>query len=124
MSSEKMREDWRECHGKIIKALAHMVNCPQTDEQVEAELIPRGLIMTEVMRIREALDAYAAGQRAAVPDGWVLVPREPTTEMQDAGMGAARVWFGEEIARSGITRSSAIGFFKAMLAAAPSREGA
>lgn len=62
-------------------------------------------------------------QPARVPEGFVLVPSEPNRAMQDAGMDAARVWFGDEIARSGITRSSAIGFFKAMLATAPAAEG-
>ena len=69
---------------------------------------------------RRATTAPVASEsRGSVPGGWVLVPHDPNRAMQDAGMDAARLWFGEEIARSGITRSSAIGFFKAMLAAAP-----
>lgn len=51
---------------------------------------------------------------------WVVAAvMDVTREMEDAGMDAARKWFGPEIARSGITRTSAREFFKAMLAVAP-----
>lgn len=53
-------QEVREAHSKIVAALARLVTCQQTDEQFEAELLPRGLVMDEVVKIRDAARAMIA----------------------------------------------------------------
>lgn len=58
---------------------------------------------------------YAAPQPApVVPDGWVMVPKEPTSEMQSAGASAIRI---ETTAVNKLWTGNAV--YWAMLAAAP-----
>lgn len=59
----------------------------------------------EIRCATAALDALAAAGRI-VPDGWVAVPREPTSEMLEAGWR----WV------------STLGSYRAMLSAAPRPE--
>ncbi|MCK6943192.1 hypothetical protein [Enterobacter roggenkampii] len=62
-------------------------------------------------------ECFKAGAKRAVPDGWVVVPVEPTSEMQSAAAGAIRfdttpinkLWTGNAV-------------YKAMIAAAPQQE--
>jgi hypothetical protein len=90
MTNKAEREIFRKSYGEVIKALADIVaNAPQTDEQCEAELIPRPYVMDRVIQIREAMDTLsklwqARAQASGVPDGWKLVPVEPTQEMLNA----------------------------------------
>lgn len=58
---------------------------------------------------------YISQQPApVVPDGWVMVPKEPTAEMQSAGASAIRI---ETTAVNKLWTGNAV--FRAMLAAAP-----
>jgi hypothetical protein len=74
MTNNAEREGFRKSYGDVIKALADIVaNAPQTDEQCEAELIPRPYVMDRVVQIREAMDALsklwqARAQASGVPD--------------------------------------------------------
>lgn len=53
---------------------------------VDDEFIPLRVIHEDVlMELEEAAQQPASAQPVAVPDGYVLVPKEPTTEMQRAG---------------------------------------
>lgn len=54
-------------------------------------------------------EAYEAGKRAGIPEGWVVVPKEPTKEMLQAGFDVQ----GSHL--YGLT-------YSAMLAAAPKGE--
>lgn len=66
---------------------------------------------------RDAMLQGADGNSPVIPDGWVLVPVEPTAEMQSAAAGAIRfdttpinkLWTGNAV-------------YRAMLAAAPQQE--
>jgi hypothetical protein len=86
MTKNAEREGFQKAYGEVIKALADIVaNAPQTDEQCEAELIPRPYVMDRVVRIIEAMHTLsklwqARAQASGVPDGWVLLPRELTAE--------------------------------------------
>jgi hypothetical protein len=68
---EQKARELREIHGAIIRALAKIVTAPQTDEQFDAELIPRGFVMDQVVGIRAQLDRVspivAALQQAQQP---------------------------------------------------------
>ncbi|ELS1887259.1 hypothetical protein R4U68_003822 [Raoultella ornithinolytica] len=55
-----------------------------------------------------------AGNSPVIPDGWVMVPKEPTAEMQSAGASAIRI---ETTAVNKLWTGNAV--FRAMLAAAP-----
>ena len=59
--------------------------------------------------------------RASEAEGWVLVPREPTTAMQFAG---ARSWIDGQESRPGTsTAEEAVRSYTAMIAAAPANGG-
>lgn len=64
--------------------------------------------MTETTKQRT--EAYEAGKRDAIPEGWVLVPKEPTKKMVEAA----------NILEQGTGRWITI--YKAMLTAAPKGE--
>lgn len=61
--------------------------------------------------------AYEAGNSPVIPDGYVMVPKEPTAEMQSAGAGAIRF---DTTAVNKLWTGNAV--FRAMLAAAPQEE--
>lgn len=69
------------------------------------------LVVHELKRLQALAAEPAPAQPVAVPDGWVLVPREPTQEMVTAGADAAE--------RNFTRRTRAPATFKAMLSAAP-----
>jgi hypothetical protein len=50
----------RNAQSDAIHALAAIVNTPQTDEQCDAELIPREPVMEQVVRARQAWDKISA----------------------------------------------------------------
>ncbi|ABP59704.1 hypothetical protein [Enterobacter sp. 638] len=58
------------------------------------------LSFAEMMIIQQAIDAAmlqgkADGNSPVIPDGWVMVPVEPTAEMYDAGdrqLATKQVW--------------------------------
>lgn len=60
-------------------------------------------------------EAYEAGKRDAVPEGWVLVPNEPTEEMLRAP------WLKID-EQTSFKLKIAHNYYKAMLAAAPKGE--
>ena len=57
-------------------------------------------------------EAYEAGEREAIPEGWVLVPKEPDTNMLVVGQDAGSIENSKRIVR----------IYKAMLASAPKGE--
>lgn len=59
--------------------------------------------------------AYEAGKRDAIPEGWVLVPKEPTEEMLRAP------WLKID-EQTSFKLKTAHNYYKAMLAAAPKGE--
>lgn len=83
-----------------------VVTVPATDLHAMAD---------EVLRLRAAC-AAAARSAPAVPEGFKLVPIDPTEEMIDAALGGAIIQHNMRgIARRGLIRN-----YAAMLAAAPS----
>ena len=52
----EMAAKWVETRSAIIRRLAAIINAPQTDAQLDAEVIPRHFVMSEVIAIREACD--------------------------------------------------------------------
>lgn len=61
-------------------------------------------------------EAYEAGKREAIPEGWVLVPKVPTEEMLIAGMETPCTASDED------WRDDYVDVYKSMLAAAPKGE--
>lgn len=59
---------------------------------------------------RAALQSGNSGQHVTVPDGYVLVPVEPTQEM---------VWAAKNVLKHTVGWDSFVELYKAMLAAAP-----
>lgn len=57
-------EAWGECSGAIYKALAAMAAVSTPDELYALDAIPRDPIMDEVVRIRQAVDAFSKHLRA------------------------------------------------------------
>ena len=53
---------WRETHGKVIKALASIVNVHTPDELFDLDAIPRDPVMALVQDIKAALDKYKPPQ--------------------------------------------------------------
>jgi len=49
---------WRETHGKVIKALAGIVNVHTPDKLFDLDAIPRDPVMGLVQQIKGALDKY------------------------------------------------------------------
>lgn len=49
---------WRETYGKIIKALAAIVNVHTPDELFDLDAIPRDPVMGFVTQIKHAIDGY------------------------------------------------------------------
>ena len=49
---------WRETHGKVIKALAGIVNVHTPDKLFDLDAIPRESVMGLVQQIKVAIDAY------------------------------------------------------------------
>ena len=73
-----------------------------------------------ITELQDALDLAEEAVRAkqqAVPEGWQLVPVEPTTDMMDAGEDTFIPTY------TGTPVSCQIDVYRAMLAAAPKYEG-
>lgn len=66
-------------------------------------------------------EAYEAGKRDAIPEGWVLVPKEPTEEMELRGAECTNsIDWGDCPADAPYDLASTV--YAAMLAAAPKGE--
>ena len=76
----------------------------------EFRKLMKPLIEKSIDSIRDALEQPDARPPVMAPEGWKLVPVEPTDEMVEAG--------DHEIEKWGVDASSS-GAFRAMLAAAP-----
>ena len=85
---------WKETHGKVIKALAGIVNVHTPDKLFDLDAIPRESVMGLVQQIKVAIDAYqpqrteqepvidkSAAIRIATALGWEP-KREPLTDEQ------------------------------------------
>jgi hypothetical protein len=100
-------------------AVAQMREALQSIYSIASGL-PRSRASTEVFRIAGA--ALAAGPADAVPDGWKLVPVEPTVKMVDAAGEIIVREYGEsdwEEAKDMAEGLNPNPIYKAMLAAAP-----
>lgn len=110
---------WRRFYvapGPLFAVAQPVVVVPTFDEWLEISgNKPLGWVKDAM---RESYDAcratmLQAGNSPAIPDGWKLVPVEPTKEMIDAG------W----LHFMGTKNPSSKGTYKAMLAVAPPQEG-
>ncbi len=72
-------------------------------------------IGTQLYTADQLTEAYEAGKRDAIPEGWVLVPKEPTEEMLRAP------WLKID-EQTSFKLKTAHNYYKAMLAAAPKGE--
>ena len=72
MSIEAEPVAWRETHGKVIKALASIVNVHTPNKLFDLDAIPRDPVMALVQDIKVALDKYKPPQPK----------REPLTDEQ------------------------------------------
>ena len=88
----------------VEQALEALIN------EGEFRKLLKPLIEKSIDSIRDALEQPDAGPQVTAPEGWKLVPVEPTDEMVEAG--------DHEIEKWGVDASSS-GAFRAMLAAAP-----
>lgn len=70
----------REACGKIIKTLAAIVNSPQSDDQLDNEVLQRDPVMAKVMEIKSQVDAIYK----AVP-----LPIHPAAQAQEDAKDAA-----------------------------------
>ena len=91
----------REACGKIIKTLAAIVNSPQSDDQLDNEVLQRDPVMAKVMEIKSQVDAIYK----AVP-----LPIHPYMQRQKAAAGvtAAPAQAGEDefVTREGWVESA------------------
>lgn len=101
MSKNKMIMLPREVVEQALEALLN---------EGEFRKLLKPLIEKSIDSIRDALEQPDAGPPVTAPEGWKLVPVEPTDEMVEAG--------DHEIEKWGVDASSS-GAFRAMLAAAP-----
>ena len=104
------RDDWIACHAKIFRELQEtktlLANkCAEFDYFIDAAIKDRDYFKKD----RDELQAKLSEQ-TDVPDGWKLVPLEPTKKMQKAALSTVDDAFG-------------VGIYKAMLAAAPTPKG-
>lgn len=67
-------------------------------------------------------NAWQAGRASAVPEGYVLVPVEPTQRMKTAGINV-EVYQDSPPEPGSLTWEEVRAVYQAMLAAAPSKEG-
>lgn len=79
---------------------------------------PTGMTnVSDMQAVFDRVEAVFVGMEQpapVVPDGWVMVPKEPTAEMQSAGASAIRI---ETTAVNKLWTGNAV--YRAMLAAAP-----
>lgn len=73
--------------------------------------------LTQPDHVPDATEMVSVPAAPAVPDGWKLVPVEPTEEMRDAALGE---W---SAANKVSMHASYLSYWSAMLAAAPKHEG-
>ena len=92
---------------KITKTEACQ-NLDQWDRQVGWKAVP-------LYTADQLTEAYEAGKRDAIPEGWVLVPKEPTEEMLRAP------WLKID-EQTSFKIKTTHNYYKAMLAAAPKGE--
>ena len=70
---------WRETHGKVIKALAGIVNVHTPDNLFDLDAIPRDPVMALVQEIKAALDKYKPPQQRT----WVGLTNEEIATTAD-----------------------------------------
>ena len=104
---------------KIQEALREQQEINLSDSAVQKQLaalwgyVPAEAQPAPVVEVAAWLCGIPAQPAPSVPDGWKLVPIEPTQEMLDAGEDT----FVSSL--SGTPTSSPIAVYRAMLAAAP-----
>lgn len=86
--AEKEPVAWKETHGKVIKALAGIVNVHTPDKLFDLDAIPRESVMGLVQQIKVAIDAYQP-QRS---------DQEPVAHLWQHGeTGRTRVTFPDSV---------------------------
>lgn len=94
---------------------AMLDNCATVESRNNAGCSPKnGLKCATVLQAEPVTTANKLGNSPVIPDGYVMVPKEPTAEMQSAGASAIRI---ETTALNKLWTGNAV--FRAMLAAAP-----
>lgn len=95
---------WNACRAVMLD------NCATVESRNNAGCSPKnGLKCATVLQAEPVTTANKLGNSPAIPDGYVMVPKEPTKEMINAG------W----LYYMGTKNPSSKGTYKAMLAAAP-----
>lgn len=95
---------------EIVSRLRTVARALVREQKIYAEDIET---LSDVLQFLESLPARLEAERAAVPDGWVVVPREPTEEMIRCGWGADTSLQDANVQR----------VWKTMLSAAPTLAG-
>lgn len=109
LSLKAEREVWRKegpTDDERIMAIEGIHNCERCGD--EGWVVGEMGITPCICRWNGSYDARKSGNSSVIPDGYVMVPKEPTKEMIDAG------W----LHYMGTKNPSSKGTYKAMLAAA------
>ena len=82
---------WRETHGKVIKALAGIVNVHTPDKLFDLDAIPREPVMGLVQQIKVAIDAYQPQRTEQEP----VIDKSAAIRIATAlGWEPKRTWVG------------------------------
>jgi len=82
---------WREIHGKVIKALAGIVNVHTPDKLFDLDAIPREPVMGLVQQIKVAIDAYQPQRTEQEP----VIDKSAAIRIATAlGWEPKRTWVG------------------------------
>ena len=94
-------------------------DCPECEVEIHL-----GDYLSEALDTNQRLEAELAElkAKAAVPDGWKLVPKKPTPEMRTAAIGV-EIYADSPAIADCLTWAEAEAIYKAMLAAAQSKDG-
>ncbi|MBK2610797.1 hypothetical protein [Raoultella ornithinolytica] len=107
-------DSWPDLVRELVKHVEQLQDSAKRNVKPWEDTFPETLLPAYIDRIKQADEAYLAAMLQAVnspviPEGCVMVPKEPTKEMIDAGW----LYF------MGAKNPSSKGAYKAMLAAAP-----
>lgn len=99
-----------------LELVGNLVDCGGLDEGVKERYLEwaEKTCRAAMLQTEPVMTANKLGNSPVIPDGYVMVPKEPTDEMQSAGASAIRI---ETTALNKLWTGNAV--FRAMLAAAP-----
>lgn len=119
---------WNACRDAIVHTeLSVRSDCPWCDGEGYVEIdhgFEMGVEQKECRHCRAAMLQGSDGNSPVIPDGWVMVPVEPTEEMCDVGHVGIDVLTGvtDENEYYSIDGEDAAKVYRAMIAAAPQQE--